>query len=278
MVYLLLSIIGSALISIIMRLSTNRVSAKLSMLCANYFMCLSLAAAFSGFQVFPTGEDGFGGTLGMGVFNGALYLFSFILLQYNTGKSGVVLSSVFMKLGLLVPFVVSIVFFHEVPTWLHSIGFVLAVGAIVLMHFEKGNNEKTSLLPLIALLLLGGGANAMSKVFDTLGAPALSQQFLFYTFASAFLLCLTLVLAKKERPKAADILWGLLIGIPNFFSSKFLLASLSHLPAVVAYPTFSVGTILLVTVAGVLAFKEKLGKRQWIAMAAILVALILLNI
>ena len=278
MVYLLLATLGSALISIVMRLSTNRVSAKLSMLCANYFMCLTLAAAFSGFDVFPISADGFGKTLGMGIFNGTLYLASFMLLQYNTGKSGVVLSSVFMKLGLLVPFVISIVFFREVPTWLHSLGFALAVGAIVLMHFEKGSGEKTALLPLLALLLLGGGANAMSKVFDTLGTPALSQQFLFYTFGAAFLLCLTLVLTKKERPKAADILWGLAIGIPNFFSSKFLLASLGHLPAVVAYPTFSVGTILLVTVAGVLAFKEKLGKRQWIAMAAILVSLVLLNI
>ncbi len=278
MIFLLLATLGSALISIIMRLSTNRVSAKLSMLCANYFMCMTLAAAFSGFRVFPIAADGFGRTLGMGMFNGALYLSSFILLQYNTGKSGVVLSSTFMKLGLLVPFLLSVIVFREEPTAVHIVGFLIAVAAIVLMHFERGSAEKTSLLPLIALLILGGGANAMSKVFDTLGAPSLSQQFLFYTFASAFLLCLTLVLAKREQPKAADILWGLLIGIPNFFSSKFLLASLSHIPAVVAYPTFSVGTILLVTITGVLAFQEKLGKRQWIAIAAILVALILLNI
>ena len=126
MFYLLLSIIGSALISIIMRLSTNRVSARLSMLCANYFMCLSLAAAFSGFRVFPGGEEGLGGALGMGIFNGALYLSSFILLQYNTGKSGVVLSSVFMKLGLLVPMAASTLLFGEFPTGVQIAGFVIA--------------------------------------------------------------------------------------------------------------------------------------------------------
>ena len=49
-------------------------------------------------------------------------------------------------------------------------------------------------------------------------------------------------------------------------------------PAVIAYPTFSVGTILTVTLTGVLLFKETLAKRQWIALAIILGALVLLNV
>ena len=46
----------------------------------------------------------------------------------------------------------------------------------------------------------------------------------------------------------------------------------------VVYPVYSVATILTVTVTGVLVFRERLEKRQWIALAMILVALILLNI
>ena len=70
----------------------------------------------------------------------------------------------------------------------------------------------------------------------------------------------------------------MIVGIPNFFSARFLLKAVSALPAVVVYPTFSVGTMLLVTVAGVLVFREQLRKNQWIALAVILAALILLNI
>lgn len=273
MLYLLLAVFGSATISIIMRLSSQRVSARLSMLAANYLMCLTLGAAFSGFRVAPDTAS----TCLMGLFNGILYLSSFILLQYTTRKAGVVLSSVFMKLGLLVPFILSVTLFKEAPTWLHICGFILAVAAIVLMHLEKGAAQKVPLASLLALLILGGSANAMSKVFNTWGNTAFSEQFLFYTFTSAFLLCLILVLTKREKPKAADLLFGLLIGIPNFFSSRFLLASLGSLPAVVAYPTFSAGTILLVTLAGILFFKERLSKPQWLAMGGIFVALILLN-
>ena len=278
MFYLLLAILGSALISVIMRLSSNRVTARLSMLCANYLMCLTLAAAFSGFRILPYRDDGFFGALGMGLGNGVLYLSSFILLQYTTRKAGVVLSSVFMKLGLLVPFVLSITLFRETPTTLHICGFVLAVAAIILMYCKKDASGKAPMLWLLALLILGGSANAMSKVFDTWGAASLSGQFLFYTFFSAFLLCALLVLQRKEKPKCRDLLFGLAIGIPNFFASKFLLEALSHLPAVICYPTFSVGTILLITLAGILLFKERLSKVQWLSLAGISAAILLLNL
>ena len=87
-----------------------------------------------------------------------------------------------------------------------------------------------------------------------------------------------MVMRKKEHPGLWDMGFGVLIGIPNFFSAKFLLLSLTKLPAVVVYPSFSVGTMLLVTLTGVVVFRERLSKVQWVAMGAIVVALILLNI
>ena len=69
-----------------------------------------------------------------------------------------------------------------------------------------------------------------------------------------------------------------MIGVPNFFSSRFLLGALGEIPAVVVYPTFCVATILLVTLTGVMVFKEKLKTKQWIALGIILAALVLLNI
>ena len=85
-------------------------------------------------------------------------------------------------------------------------------------------------------------------------------------------------IVKRQRLSAADALFGLLIGVPNYFSSRFLLRSLSEVPAVIAYPTFSVGTIVLVTLAGAVIFREKLSKKQLIALAMILAALVLLNL
>ena len=87
-----------------------------------------------------------------------------------------------------------------------------------------------------------------------------------------------LVLRRKEKPGMAELLFGTLIGIPNFFSAKFLLGALTKLPAVVVYPSYSVATLLIVTLTGVVAFRERLSRLQCLALAAIIAALILLNI
>ncbi|MBQ7816220.1 MAG: hypothetical protein IJ339_02530 [Oscillospiraceae bacterium] len=87
---------------------------------------------------------------------------------------------------------------------------------------------------------------------------------------------------EQIRQKCVLYLWelffGVLMGVPNYFSSKFILVALNYLPAVIVFPTFSVGCIVVVTLAGLLLFKEKLTKRQWTALAMIMVALAILYI
>lgn len=276
---LLLAVFSSALVSVTMRFSESKVKNNIGMLCVNYLMCLILAWGYTGFADWFPGKAGLGFALSIGAINGILYLAGFVLLQINIRNNGVVLSSIFMKLGLLVSMVVSVVFFREVPGFLQSLGFVLAVAAIILINYQPGANKVSNKWGLILILLSGGTADAMSKVFEELGNSALSDHFLLYTFMVAFVCCLFLnTLSKKGRPGKQEWLFGLLIGIPNFFSAKFMLAALKTVPAVIVYPVCSVGTILVVTMAGVFLFKERLEKRQWIALALILVALVLLNI
>lgn len=277
MIYLLLAIISSALVSIFMRLGTHGRPQSISMLASNYLICTVIAVSIMGPKnIIPQG--GLGSTLPLGLFTGLLYLLGFLLLQLNVQKNGVVLSSVFIKLGLLVPMVLSIAAFGEIPRPVQIIGFIIALGAMILINLEKNHSAMEFRLGLILLLLVGGCSDAMSKVFEQIGNPMHSEQFLFLTFFAALILCVFLALLRKERPTATELLYGLLIGIPNYFSARFLLMSLETLPAVITYPTFSVATIVVVAVAGVVFFKEKLGKRQWTAVGAILVALALLNL
>lgn len=279
MLSLLLAIASSAMVSIIMRLSDRKVTGNIAMLTVNYLMCLVVSAAYAGVgNLFPASE-GLPGALVMGAVNGLLYLGGFVLLQFNIGKNGVVLSSTFMKLGLLVSIAVSVIFFHEIPDMLQITGFCLAVAAIILINFRKESGGTAGCKAgLILVLLAGGMADAMAKIFEELGDPALEPQFLVYTFAVALILCTLLMVQKKQKPGKWEILFGLLIGVPNFFSAKFLLGALESIAAVIVYPVNSVATILVVTLAGVLLFKERLEKRQWIGMGLILIALVLLNV
>jgi drug/metabolite transporter (DMT)-like permease len=279
MFYLILAIASSALVSVIMRLSDRKVTGNIAMLAVNYLMCVAVSAAYAGGNLIPD-APGLTGAVLMGAVNGLLYLGGFVLLQINVRRNGVVLSSTFMKLGLLVSIAVSVVVFREMPDLLQIIGFCLAVAAILLINLRKdaGNSTADFKLGLILMLLAGGMADAMSKIFEELGNPALEPQFLAYTFLVALILCSVLMRRKGQRPGKWELIFGLLIGVPNFFSAKFLLGALENIPAVIVYPVYSVATILVVTLTGVLAFKERLEKRQWIGMGLILVALVLLNV
>ena len=278
MLNLLLAIVSSALVSVTMRLSETKIKNNTAMLAVNYIMCAFLAWAYTGFDSWFLTGAGRLPTVIMGWINGILYLAGFVLLQRSIRENGVVLSATFIKLGLLVSMVVSVAFFGERPQIWQWAGFLLAVTAIVLMNYRPGEGKAGNMAGLLLLLLAGGGGDAMSKIFEELGNPAHSGHFLLYTFLVALALCISLYRIRGERPGKWEWLFGLLIGIPNFFSAKFLLGALKDIAAVNVYPVYSVATILTVTVTGILVFRERLEKKQWLALGMILVALVLLNI
>ena len=277
MIYLILAIASSSAISLMLRFSKGKTSGEISVLVINYLVCVVVAVSEVSGNVFPA-VDTLKPALLMGVICGILYLVSFLLYQFNIQRNGVVLSSVFMRLGLLVPMVVSVFLFKEIPTALQIAGAAVAIAAIVMINTGGERSASGLKLSLPLLLIAGGSGDTMSKVFERYGDPALSGQFLCYTFSVSLIFCFLLMLYKKERIGAGDLLFGALVGVPNYYSAKFLLKALGYMPAVIAYPTNSVATIAVVSLGGVLLFKERLDKRQWCAVAAIVAALVLLNI
>ncbi|MBQ8646939.1 MAG: EamA family transporter [Oscillospiraceae bacterium] len=278
MLDLLLAILCSTAVSLVMRLSEARIQSKTGLLAVNYLVCLIPAALYlPPAGPFPAGE-GLPAALGMGCVGGFLYLAGFLLLQWNIGVNGVALSSTFMKLGVLVPTALSFLLFGEVPGAAQVLGFVLALAAILMINLEKGAGRANHRLGLILLLCIGGCTDFLSKLYEQYGDPALENHFLFYIFAVAVLLCLGVAAVQRQRIGKWEVLFGLLLGVPNYFSSRFLLRALATVPAIVAYPTCNVGVIVAVGLAGVLLFHEPLTRRRAAAMGIILAALALLNL
>lgn len=276
MLYLIFAIASSALVSLVMRLSEKWRKNGMTMLAANYVMCTAAATFLAG-GLIPAGE-GAGLTMGLGSVCGVLYLLGFVLLQWNIQRNGVVLPATFQKLGVLVPTLAAITIFGETPRWTQLLGIAVAVSAILLMQGRSDRNTGRSTLGLLALLICGGMSDVMSKVFDTWGNAEHGNYFLVFTFLIALVLCIILCLVKKQSVTVPDVRCGLALGVPNYFSARFLLWALRDVPAVVVYPTFSAGTIIVVSLVGVLAFREKLSGRKLAALGLIIGALVLLNI
>ena len=260
----------------------------MGMFMANYALCAVLAVGFMD-KAAPKlllGTHDQHLTVILGIITGAFFLGGFLFLKYNMKYNGIVLSSTFMKLGVLIPTIMAIVVFGEVPSVLQIVGIAIAIAAIIIINFEKepegadclGESKKgNKKILLLVLLLLGGLGDSMSNIFEKLGPDSGKDGFLLLTFFTAFVITVAIVVLGKKKLCKADILFGLLVGVPNYFSARFLLASLGSLDAVIVYPTFSVGTMVVVTVVGVIAFHEKISKQKGIALGLIAVAIALLN-
>ena len=230
MIYLIIGILCSSMLSILMRISEKYVKGNIAMLVVNYITCAVISALSIGPGNIFTAQDGIGKTVFIGVIAGALYLTGFVMLQYNIKKNGVVLPATFMKLGLLVSTAFSIIFFHERPDILQITGFIIAIAAIILINAEKDATAKLDFkLGLFILLFAAGMGDAMSKVFEETCPPALSDHYLLITFIVAGLLCFLVMLYNKQKIGIKEIVFGAVIGVPNYYSSLFVIKALETL-------------------------------------------------
>ena len=283
MIYLILAIVSSSLISIFMRLSENHIKNEMGMFMANYALCTILAVGFMDKSGPILGDNGQHLTLTIGIITGALFLGSFLFLKINMKYNGIVLAATFMKLGVLIPTLMAIIVFGEIPTVMQIMGISLAIIAIIIIHFDNDNlqdgaeakaNKK---IWLLVLLILGGLGDSMSNVFEKIGPASGKDGFLIMTFFTALAITIAIVVAGKKKIHKEDILFGILVGIPNYFSARFLLAALGAIEAVIVYPTYSVATMVVIAIAGVVAFGEKISMKKGIALGLIAVAIALLN-
>lgn len=279
MIYLVLAIVSSALISVIMRLGEGKIRNNMGMFVINYLICIVLARLYVGRVRLVTDQEGLGTAIGLGTLAGVLYLVNFVLLQQNIRKNGVVLATTFMKLGVVIPTLMAIFVFHEQPKVTQVIGIGLTVAAIIMIHFEKEDMAAAAYKGLLVLMLLCSGiTDSLANIYEQVGNSALGNQYLFCTFLAALLCAAVLCVRGHERIGIWDVAFGILLGIPNYYSARFLLLSLSHIPAVIVYPVYSVAAIVAVSLVSLICFHEKLSRKKCAAMGVILAALILLNI
>lgn len=193
-------------------------------------------------------------------------------MQKCIRENGAVLSSAFAKLGIVIPVTASILFLGEIPTLFQLVGIVLVIVAIWVINSEgdRGCGRRRRMGSaglLLVLFVVSGMADGMSKVTERIGERRFDALFLFYTFLTALVLTVVLAFLEQQRTRRKigkmDFLSGVAVGFPNYFSTSLLLASVSRLPAFIVYPSFSVGTILVVSFVSVLVLGTNQPETDW---------------
>jgi len=290
MIYLLLAILSSASMTLGLKFFEDDNANRYGIILGNYLtcVCISLILMPDRGRLFSMEST----TLLCGVIGGFLFVAGLTTIQKSIPANGASLTAAFARLGLIVSLAASIFLFGERPGALQIAGMVLVIAAVFLINAdtsgvtgaENVQKEKgTGALSLLLITMLAGGlADTMAKVFETVGSREEDTAYFFVLFVTASVI--TAFLGFREYKKtgkkiaARKLLAGVAVGIPNYFSASLFLQALIYLPAVVAYPVFSTGSIILVMLCSALFFKERLGSRQLAGIGIILAALVLLNV
>ena len=285
MLFLLLAIFSNSAESIIVRFSEANLHNRRAVTMINYLVATLISAFFVDLPLFAW-ESERTIPLGLGVLNGILYLIWLVLFQICVGRNGAAMSAIFAKMGVLLPTVGAILCFQERPGLTRVVGIVLALTAVVMFYLperQAGTTQaakvfgKRSSLLLILVLVIGGAADFNSKVFESVTDPAYDGLFLFYSFAVCLVLSAGSFLLGKRRIKKQDVQYGVLIGVPNQITTMCLLWAVMRLPASVVFPVHSVCVIGLVSLIDGLVFHSRFSRRQWVSLAMVCVALVLLT-
>lgn len=236
-------------------------------------------AVMNGGTFSPAGSAGW--ALVTGLPSGILYFLGFIYLQKAVRESGVSLAGSFSKMGILIPMVLAIFLWNELPSAMQWAGILLALISILLANIDLSHLSgiTAGFQPVLLILFLTTGlAEFSNKVYQRYGVLEMKSLFLFFIFSTALLISGWKMFNQKKMLRLSHVLTGIAVGIPNYFASFFLILSLSRLKTAVVFPVYSAATIVLLSLAGWLFFNEKLKVRERIAVALTVTALVLVNI
>ena len=177
--------------------------------------------------------------------------------------------------------ILSIFLWNELPTEIQWIGIFLALVSILLANIDTSypGGIMAGFQPVLLILFLIIGLSEFSnKVYQRYGVLEMKSFFLFFVFTTALLISGLKTFKQRKKIHVSHFLTGIAVGIPNYFASFFLILSLSRLKTAVVFPVYSAATIVLISLAGWLFFKEKLKTRERIAVGLTVTALVLVNI
>ena len=288
MIYLLLSIICSTIISVVFRLFKDYEIDTFQAIIYNYFVCLIIGTAVMGeipIQESTIYEPWFpyAGIMG------GIFIFTFILIARSIQNFGISITAVMQRMSLIITVIYAIWAFGEAITTFKILGILVALAAVVFATLNPKEVAETSIknrwtyfLPLVVLLLSGTIESVLQYVQIVLLTSDVGQlQFTTTLFGTAavvgiFVLIVNLISGRMVF-KWKHLIGGVALGVPNFGSIFFILKMLDQgWDSSVVFPINNVGVIVVSAVVALLFFKEKLSKMNKFGILLAIVAIVLI--
>ena len=211
-----------------------------------------------------------------------LFISLFFVMGKSAQKNGVAITSVAVKMSLAVSMIGMIIIYHETLTFLKIAGILLALTGVLLVSWEpKASGKQNNALKMLIILFIGSGILDLSLNYAQQHilielTPALFSAFGFLIAGLIGLIILIWqIISSSSRIEGKNILAGIILGIPNYFSIYLLLRAYE----VIDYSNSSIVAIVNVSVVvfsalfGFIIFKEDFSVKKAIGLIASLMAI-----
>jgi drug/metabolite transporter (DMT)-like permease len=265
----------SASISLLFKLSGILKLEKNQITTSNYFFASLISVFLIG--SYSQDEHFFKMTLSLGVFIGVLYFVGFVLYQFNIENYGIASTNMFSRMGIIVPVIFSMIFWKQVPSFFQSVGITMAIMTIFYLNMDIGMKFSFKKF-LVFQFFIGGIADFGSKIFEVYLPYENKGLFMSIIFISAFFISSINTYQNVKKIDLKSLVFGIFIGIPNLFTTFFIIRALKSLQAPVVYSGFAIMALFLATIGGAIFFKEGLNKKIYLAMFLTVVSVIFINL
>ena len=219
---------------------------------------------------------------------GTLFIIVFNFYAFGTQKIGISITTLANKISLIIPVCAALILYPEKEsfTTLKGIAFFLALVGIYLSTTKSGRlTFNNKYIWIIILVFIGQGVsdaifNDFAQKFPNEGGYLFFMTLFFFASISGILILSGKSIISNNTLQLKSLFWGIIFGIPNFFSLVFFLKALNDplLSSSIVFPLVSMGVIVSSSIIGMILFKEKLSKNNWIGILLSICAIYIFSI
>jgi drug/metabolite transporter (DMT)-like permease len=285
LIFLLLSILFSTGLFVIFKYFGIYKVDVLKAIFVNYIVAFSMGFLLAERQI-PIAEvylePWFPGALVLG----ALFIAIFFVMAMTAQKNGVSVTSIAGKMSVVVPILFGIFLYNESVTFFKILGIIIALIAVYLSSVKEEKQEKNGTLLFPVLLFIGSGT------IDTLlkyvqvnyvadGDVAVFSGSLFGIAAIFGSIILGIKTLRKREPFGIkNVIAGIVLGVPNYYSIVFLMKALQNknIESSTLFTVNNVAIVIVSTVVGLLFFKETFSLKNKIGVVLAILGIVLVTI
>ncbi|MDM1296652.1 EamA/RhaT family transporter [Sphingobacterium sp. N143] len=286
MIFVLLSVICSVTVAVLLKLAKqNDVEAK-QIIVWNY----PVAVALTYFMLQPELNDIDWGALPFLLY-GVLALLlpsMFIFIALSIRYSGLVKTEVAQRLSLFIPLLAAFFLFHEKWQANKMLGIGVGVLAIICSigwqksrKAAKDSGARTmALYPLVVFIGMGVIDILFKQVALHVTVPYVSSMFIIFVMAmlAALLFMFYFIIVEKQVFSIKAIGYGAVLGAFNFCNILFYMKAHRALPEnpSIVFTGMNIGVISLGALVGVLFFRERLSRLNYLGIVLSIVSVLII--